>query len=123
MFKKILVPLDGSVLSEAAIPVAMDLAKCAQGGIVLLRSVDSAWDVESMSIEQMHEFRTRLSNECQRYLDAVRESIQHGGVKRLVLGSIADRVMHLAQVPVLLIRPDASTVKPYAAPASMRLTG
>ncbi len=43
MFKRILVPLDGSNLSERALPVAVSLAKAAQGQIHLLRSTLGMW--------------------------------------------------------------------------------
>ena len=39
MFKKILVPLDGSDLSEAVLDHVVELAKCSQGQVVLLRVV------------------------------------------------------------------------------------
>ena len=39
MYKKILVPLDGSKLAEAALPHARALAKCMDAEIVLLRDV------------------------------------------------------------------------------------
>lgn len=39
MFKKILVPLDGSDLSEQALPLALDLAVAGQAEVILLRGV------------------------------------------------------------------------------------
>lgn len=39
MFKKILVPLDGSMRSEQAIPIAARVARACEGSVVLLKVV------------------------------------------------------------------------------------
>ena len=64
-FKKILVPLDGSTLSEKALPIALSMARAYDGQLILIRSEDfpsiilgmgeleaSYWVVEAE--EQMH---------------------------------------------------------------------
>ena len=40
MFKRLLVPLDGSTRAEKAIPVAARIARASRGTIVLLQVVD-----------------------------------------------------------------------------------
>src|SRR5438270_651111 len=42
MFKRILVPLDGSVRAERALPIAARLARASGGSIVLVRVVSTA---------------------------------------------------------------------------------
>ena len=41
MFDKVLVPLDGSEISELAIPYAIELAKCCGSKVTLLQAVES----------------------------------------------------------------------------------
>ena len=40
IFKKILVPLDGSALSEKALPIALSMARAYDGQLILIRSED-----------------------------------------------------------------------------------
>ena len=85
MFEKILVPLDGSELSEQALPLALDLAEAVQGEVILLRGVipvhlatpvmaeeyDWQWPVNSME-------ETR--REVQQYLRKVQTTHQRPGI-------------------------------------------
>lgn len=143
MYKRILVPLDGSTLAEAVLPYVQDLAKFTKAEIVLLRvAVNPAMEysftdpsIASHIIRDMEaETKTYLDAVCNRveqegiktsYLireGSVAESIlevadameadmiamsTHGrsGLKRWVMGSIADRVVRHSPIPVLLIRP------------------
>ncbi len=143
MYKKILVPLDGSELAEAVLPQARMLAECGAAEIVLLRvtsyPVYDTMPADAGLVESMIE---AIRNEAQQYLDrmaadlkqlgvtasavvregAVADNIldyahrngvdliamsTHGrsGLGRWLIGSVADRVVHGAQVPVLLVRP------------------
>jgi len=86
MFKKILVPLDGSELSEWALKPAVQLAEAAEGEIILLRSLipvymtvptlanEYAWMWPEYSREQMRV-------EVQEYLAAVRQKYHKPGVR------------------------------------------
>ncbi len=146
MYKRILVPLDGSALAEAALAPAMELARCMGAEIVLLRvMITPVYEfiaTEPMMTAVRVETREANTQEVQSYLERVAttlgekgarvrvqacegpvadaildyaESIHadliamstHGrsGIARWVMGSVADKVVHAAPVPVLLVRP------------------
>ena len=143
MFKKILVPLDGSSWSEAVLPHVKALAKEQQAEVELLRISTAALHVYSEVPFNYAELIERDLAECKRYVEAMAEQLAkegikatplatdgyvaeaildyaertkvdliamstHGrsGVRRMLLGSTADRVLHGAKMPVLLVRPD-----------------
>ncbi len=141
MYKKILVPLDGSDLSEKALRHATALAKSLNTQIILLHVVvfpTRDYDVIPMD----RSVSSEVMAEAKRYLEQVAGNIRrlgvtvlthvvpgyvadtivdfsqsqsvdlivmstHGrtGAARWLIGSVADRVVHGSQVPVLLIRP------------------
>lgn len=141
MYKKILVPLDGSTLAEAALPHAEALAKSEQAEIIILRVPNlPAADlfarypamankiVEDMEIETdkyLQEEVNKLSKEGVRVSSLIREGpvpdtilavadethadviamSTHGrtGIRRWLLGSVADKIVHHAHIPVMLI--------------------
>jgi nucleotide-binding universal stress UspA family protein len=153
MFKSILVPLDGSTLSERAIPVAARMARASGAEVVLLRVVRprveyryGAYLVQmpSSTIENM--VQTDL-DDAARYLESVAaasdltgvhtttevdsgsaaamilQTVQarhiglvvmssHGdtGIKRWVLGSVAQKVARHASAPVLVLRDQGKQV-------------
>lgn len=150
MFKRILVPLDGSTRAEKAIPVAARIARASGGTIMLLQVVDlpisygkyvtprayvSEKEVETEKT-QATEYLTTLaqSDELEgistkiavesaatapTLLDYANPSTadlmvmcSHGytGFKRWTLGSIADKVIRHAEVPVLLLRENGPTI-------------
>ena len=144
MFKRILVPLDGSILSEAVLPHARDLARALDVEIVLLH-VDvipvPEFDPHTSplsppeGIKKMHaDEKIYIKNMCSKlesegvratYLlreGPIAETIMevaeimqagmiamstHGrtGILRLLLGSVAEQVVHQSRIPVVLIRP------------------
>lgn len=144
MYKKILVPLDGSPLAEAALPHAEALAKSENAEIVLLRvAVTPArylfahnpaegnniiHMIEKEAEDYMEEEVARLKNEGVKVTGITRDGpapdkilevaeethadviamSTHGrtGVKRWLLGSVADRVVHYSHIPVMLIHPN-----------------
>jgi len=74
MFKRILVPLDGSELAERAIPVAARIARASSGTIVFVRVVLPPVEFGTYTVEQEHvidlkpsAFERRL-NEAESYL-------------------------------------------------------
>ena len=147
MFRTILVPLDGSVFAEHALPLAVAVAKQCGATLRILRVVPPLADYFFMpplksdpldaQLRELHrnEARTYLESIVQRMKDTkpvvcgvmeeeegVSESIcadivktgvdlivmsshGRGAVERLWLGSIADKLIRTAPVPVLLARP------------------
>jgi nucleotide-binding universal stress UspA family protein len=145
MYKKILVPLDGSELAECVLPHVESIAKgCGVESVVFVRAVDTdmssaayAYIGESMR-KEIEESNEKAARE---YLDQVvswlkldgvkvqkqlitgraADSIAeyatkndidliviatHGrsGISRWVWGSVADRILRSACVPVLMVR-------------------
>jgi len=153
VYKKILVPLDGSELAECVLPHVESIANgCGVQEVVFLRVVEPLrwavgppYEVEDYSIGLMERDISLIDSEnkvtAEKYLDQLitrtkyegvtiqsevvigraAESIAeyvtkngfeliiiatHGrsGVSRWVLGSVSDRVLRSACVPVLMIR-------------------
>ena len=150
MYERILVPLDGSELSEAVLPHAQALARKLEARLLLVRAtnipatvmaeadpmggpmpaelIDEAIQDET---EDARDYLTRMAQHLKEAgLDAAWEVVEgepsraiidtahkndndliamatHGrsGVPRVVLGSVADRVVRESRLPVLLIRP------------------
>ena len=146
MFKRIMVPLDGSVLAEAAIQQALILAGQFDAELVLLRVVTPQhvsvhFDGASYA-EMLGQLRAYAKDESTTYLqnlqrelaergykvrmliveddfvaEAILEQVEveaidvivmsthgRGGIRRWVFGSIADKVLRQADIPVMLIR-------------------
>ncbi len=150
MYRKVLVPLDGSELAECALSEVRTLAKdrCL-GEVILLNAVgvDIPWDEMDKGID-FHAMRQKVLQASERYLVEVQsrllseglqarvESLEinrpdqaiidyvkkngvdlivmatHGytGMKKMLLGSVALRVLHESPVPVLLVRPESCRV-------------
>ena len=146
MYKKILVPLDGSELAECVLPHVESIAtKYGATSIMLLRVIDSyVWSAtyayldesfrkeadekhEKAAKEYLDEVASRIDLagiEVQKELingspaDSIAEYVTkndvdliaiatHGrsGVSRWAWGSVADKVLRSACVPVLMVRP------------------
>ncbi len=153
MFAHILVPLDGSELSERALPIAQNVAQSSEATVHLIHMVSRAHelavgrDIESVQTaeleidlaRQLTESRLHQANiyleqkgaqlsgagikmetdfavmagyPAQNIIDYVKEhSINlvvmsthgHGGIRRLLLGSVTDRVIRSCEVPVLVV--------------------
>jgi nucleotide-binding universal stress UspA family protein len=157
MYKKILVPLDGSELAECALNhVKKNFQDCPAGELVLLSAVvvDLPWkelnagDGGQPVMFDFRAFTKSFVDKSEKYLAGVQarlsseginvktETIEsngpshtitdyaqkngvdliviatHGytGMKKMLLGSVALKVLHESNVPVLLIRPDACLV-------------
>jgi nucleotide-binding universal stress UspA family protein len=124
----ILVPLDGSSESNAALPLARTLAQATGGSITLVRvmthedpmstehattnlrkiadelsgsgmSVDSVVRHGRVAEEILSEVRTRAATLV------VMRTHARAGVERVFLGSVADKVLARCPVPVVLMRP------------------
>ena len=144
MYKKILVPLDGSKLAEAALPHAEAIAKSEGAEIILLRvplmpiteffTREPALAVKIHDEEQAEAIHyinmkaedlkkahikvtaitqdgmvpeTILAVAEETHADMIAMST-HGrtGLRRWLMGSVADRVVHHAHIPVMLIHPN-----------------
>lgn len=148
MYTRILVPLDGSALSEAILPHAQSLCRAATAELVLLHvMVDTAPEFGAPAApalappailkEKQAEMTAYLKSTCSKleksgscvtYLlrsGGVAETIlevarfmkadmiamsTHGrtGMLRLLLGSVAEHVVHDSPIPVVLLRPSES---------------
>jgi nucleotide-binding universal stress UspA family protein len=147
MFRNILVPLDGSVFAEQALPLAMSLGRHCGATVRLLRVVPPLADYfflpPQLNDPLDHELRELHRKDAQTYLDGVVHRLKEAGavvcdvmeeeegvsesicadvvkkgvdlivlsshgrgaVARFWLGSIADKLVRTAPVPVLLARP------------------
>jgi len=94
---RILVPLDGSDLARQALPLAIELAKRASAELVVLRAVETHTQNASLMIMQSG-------------VDLIVMATHgYGGLQRWALGSVADKVLQAAPIPILLVRARAST--------------
>jgi nucleotide-binding universal stress UspA family protein len=137
MFRKILVPVDGSDPSVHAVNAAIDLARATGAEVVVLhvREHELTWavDVEVESVPEATELvdayvrlfkdagvsargevlRAAHGQTPRVILDVAKHEdsdliviATHGlsGWSRLLLGSVAHKVVHLARCPVLVVR-------------------
>jgi nucleotide-binding universal stress UspA family protein len=127
MFKRVLVPLDGTPQSNAALPLARTMARTTGATITLLRvlpadsgataAVNHALErVASELAEQGVQVNgvVRVGDVVQHILDQSRAQAAdlivmrtHGrvGLERAILGSVTQGVLAASRVPVLLMRP------------------
>jgi nucleotide-binding universal stress UspA family protein len=128
LVRKILVPLDGSELGEAALPLVRDLAGVMDAELVLFR-VDEA----PVALQYLNGLKDNLNNHNMKVSVAITEGSPgiriteyagtndvdliamstHGrsGLGRLVHGSVTDKVLRTGDKPVMVVRP---TVKESA---------
>jgi nucleotide-binding universal stress UspA family protein len=138
MFKKILVPLDGSELAAKILPHLLDLAKTQGAQVTLLFVYDAALQENTPAMIQ--EAFALEAKRCEAFLSQVAQDLEAQGVKATiacvegspareiiayadqngmdliamathgkgevawVLGSVAEKVVSHATVPVLLFR-------------------
>ena len=157
MYKKVLVPLDGSALAECTLPHVIEMAKKGNAGKIILLSVAEMkipinyYGAEDGGLIQSFDYQEFWDSEIdkfQKYLASVKAKLKskgieaetvlikgytptqaiinfsqekgadliviatHGytGMKKLLMGSVAFRVLHESHVPVLLIRPESCRV-------------
>jgi nucleotide-binding universal stress UspA family protein len=148
MFKRIIVPLDGSNRAERAIPIAARIARASGGTIIFLQVVTIPLEIGSQVIPLSGFSSSPLEESisaAMKYLAAIARSDEldgvgikmkvltgvaarkilevvveeqadlvvmcsHGdtGIKRLMLGSVAQKVARQSTVPVLVVRQDGS---------------
>jgi nucleotide-binding universal stress UspA family protein len=123
----ILVPLDGSALSEAALPVAHGLAELMSGELILVRVVEDgeqedataylaarvralpapAAATTAVTVGLAADAIAALATE-RRVSLIVMATHGRGGVLRTLLGSTTERVVRFGPCPVAVVRPDAA---------------
>ena len=145
MYKKILVPLDGSTLAEAVLPHVQALAKSEGAEIVLLSvpvtpSLDYLERTPGLATqiieESEKETEAYLTAEVAKLIGEGNKKVSHimregpipemilqvadevhadmiamsthgrSGIQRWLMGSVADRVVNHAHIPVMLIHPN-----------------
>ena len=84
MYKKIVVPLDGSQVAECVIPHIEALAKCSMGEIQLVTIVEPI-DLPTrgkiaLSDEDIKHTNTELQQEAHRYLKRVTQKLKRSGI-------------------------------------------
>ncbi|MGD9047723.1 MAG: universal stress protein [Anaerolineae bacterium] len=141
MYKRILLPLDGSATSEQALPHAIAQAKQFGAMLILLRVLEPLPHVRGMSAADISSIRQQTSEWAQEYVDQLVTNTREKGISaqaaivegqpnvtilqfaernqvdlivicsrgrsgfsRWLMGSVADRVVRGATVPVLLVR-------------------
>lgn len=139
MYKRILLPLDGSALAEQALPHAVAQAERFQAELILLKvlqplpergiSAPDRRQAEELTGQLAREYLESQAREIERSMpvqvvtvegQAHRQIVQfaeenevdlivmstrgQSGLSRWLMGSVADRVVRGATVPVLLIR-------------------
>ena len=154
MFNDILVPLDGSELSERALPMAQGLAKSSEATVHLIqmvsreheltagRNVDTSIQAAEFEMDLARRLTKSQLDRGRVYLEQIGSQLKtagikveteytvksgdaseniiayvnehginlivmsshgHGGLRRLLVGSVTDRVVHSCQVPVLVV--------------------
>jgi nucleotide-binding universal stress UspA family protein len=105
----LLVPLDGSRLSEEVLPLAVDLTRQTGATLSLARVVEPFWHApyvaytpEAMYLdaEQLAEIETELLEDARGYLDQIAGELREQGVRVLWevrLGRPADEIIRMAE--------------------------
>ncbi|MBK9710751.1 MAG: universal stress protein [Kouleothrix sp.] len=142
MYKRIMVPLDGSDLAQTALPHALEMCRAFGATLVLLHVRDARQGSAEASRRYLEYTRRSYANTDLSIELAVREGpvaeaivqaagdeqidvvvmATHGrsGLKRVVYGSVAEHVLRVSAKPVLLVRvpgTQAEEPEPAARPA------
>ena len=141
MYKRVLIPLDGSALAEQALPHAIAQARHFQAELILLRVLEPFPHARGMSLGDLERIKQQASTWAREYLERLAADVRQQGItvqavtidgrphveipqfaetnqvdlivmstrgqsglSRWLMGSVADRVVRGATVPVLLVR-------------------
>lgn len=103
MYKKILVPLDGSHRAEAILAHVEELATCFEATVILLEVIEPVPVIvdahESVVTLQMDEMKFR-EQEAKAYLANRTDQLRQKGIKvgtRIVNGAVVDAILSLAE--------------------------
>ena len=104
MYKKILVPLDGSELAEKALPHAVAVAKGSGAEVTLLTVVQQTLEFTSAKLEAIPEAlaerRAALRAEARMYLDKIQRDLQSQAVAARTValdGDVAAEIIAYAE--------------------------
>jgi nucleotide-binding universal stress UspA family protein len=129
--QRVLLPLDGSPLAEAALPVARTFAQIFDAPIVLVTALPRRTSTDEASEHPLHahlqevagqlsaagltvEIETRGGGASRVICDVAEErgatliamaTRTHSGLQRMILGDTADAVLRATEVPLVLVRP------------------
>jgi nucleotide-binding universal stress UspA family protein len=140
MYKRILLPLDGSTLAEKALPHAVAQAEHFQADLILLKVLEPLAKKYNISLEAAGRAEKAIRELARDYLESIAAGVRergvsvrvitvegnphegiiscaeeegvgmivlstrgHSGLTRWLMGSVADRVVRGAGVPVLLV--------------------
>jgi nucleotide-binding universal stress UspA family protein len=124
MFERILLAVDGSDHSKKAVPVAGDLCRRYGGEVIVLhvREHEVTWGAD-IDVETAEEARSLVDGVVRELKDAganvrgevvrvplgqiaraILDMTREEGAGLIVMGSVAHKVVHLAEVPVLVVR-------------------
>lgn len=107
MYKKILVPLDGSKLAECALPHAEELASCGTGEVILVsvtervqgyRVFDDSTQLRGQRL--MREAVGKKEEQAERYLDRIAKAMKAKGINvdtEVLLGTPAEEIIGYAK--------------------------
>jgi len=100
MYRKILVPLDGSKLAECVLPHAETLAKLSKASVELVHVIEP---VElptrggiALSIDDIKQIESHSNKDAENYLHGIVEQLRHAGIKthsKLLSGRAADSLV------------------------------
>jgi nucleotide-binding universal stress UspA family protein len=125
MFKKILIPTDGSELGREALEQGLDLARLSDGEVTILYAIETPYALVSSyaqpaeSLEQQMKSYKAEATKVLREISAQAEAkgirirtmivvvmATHGrkGIDRVLMGSVTDKVLHNCSTPILVVR-------------------
>lgn len=101
MFKKILVPLDGSELAEAVLPYVYDIVECSQAQVLLLSvATNPAFEFAFADPAIAGRVAQDLENQIKTYMTNMETKLQSKGIqvtKQIVEGPVAGSILDIAQ--------------------------
>src|SRR5690349_18068337 len=129
MFSRILVPLDGTPQSNAALPAARTIAQATGASVLLLQVLESgelaasandtadrlarvAGELAASGVRVESAVRSGLA--ADEIADQVREQAAdlvimrtrgHAGIQRALMGSVAEGLLSRTDVPIMMLRP------------------
>jgi nucleotide-binding universal stress UspA family protein len=126
VFSRILVPLDGTPESNAALPAVRTMARATGGSVYLLQVLESA-ESAALAEEKLKRIAAELAGNglqvesavrpgraADEILEQVREQAAdlvvmrtrgRAGIERAITGSVAERLLSRSDVPIVMLRP------------------